>query len=262
MNLIDNFIKFVKNTCSNDEVCVMIVFVLIGFMLCYLFKNKISGFINFASVGSPIDAPDNVDVVTQQPAFREARRAEKPIGIELKKRSPEPTPSTEIQLKRMASKPPVTGPSIGSQVPGLSVQDSMMFLPFDEIWNPGFMPLDMVFKDVQKMPIPSVTGPGPTGPGPTGPSSGELKVILIYAPWCGHSKKMLPDYERVKSEFDGKVVNGKTVRILMYNSDVDKDKVKEYGVKGFPTLFVEKNGARENFPHRTYDKIVEYIKSA
>ena len=46
----------------------------------------------------------------------------------------------------------------------------------------------------------------------------------------------------------------------MYNSDVDKAKVKEYEVKGFPTLFVEKNGELSPFPHRTYDKISEYIK--
>ena len=72
---------------------------------------------------------------------------------------------------------------------------------------------------------------------------------------------MLGDYERVKSEFDGQVVNGNKVSIIMYNSDVDKDKVKEYGVKGFPTLFVEKNGNRQPFPHRTYEKISEYINS-
>ena len=31
----------------------------------------------------------------------------------------------------------------------------------------------------------------------------------------------------------------KKINILMYDSDVDKDKVKEYGVKGFPTLFLK-----------------------
>ena len=72
---------------------------------------------------------------------------------------------------------------------------------------------------------------------------------------------MLPDFEKVKSEFDGKTINGKTINIMKY-TDKDVDKVKEYGVKGFPTLFVEKNGVKESFPHRTYDKIVEYIKSA
>ena len=72
---------------------------------------------------------------------------------------------------------------------------------------------------------------------------------------------MLPDYEKVKSEYDGKTVNGKKINVLMYDSDVDKDKVKEYKVKGFPTLFVEKNGELSPFQHRTYDKISEYINA-
>ena len=156
----------------------------------------------------------------------------------------------------------------------------MMFNPFDEIWNPGFMPLDMVFKDVKKQPPVGPMGPmgpdrpmKPVGPKPdvvstvpggqgSGELKGDLKIILVYAPWCGHSKNMLPDFEKVKSEYDGQTVNGNKISIIMYNSDVDKDKVKEYKVKGFPTLFVEKNGQRQPFPHRTYEKISEYIKSS
>ena len=33
---------------------------------------------------------------------------------------------------------------------GLMTQDAMIFRPFDEIWNPGFMPLSMVVKNVNK----------------------------------------------------------------------------------------------------------------
>ena len=260
MNLINSIIKSVKELCNNDEICIMIVFILVGFMLCYLFKNQISGYINF---GSPIEEVKNNEnnlVGNNLVGNKINQNNQQQIGIELKKRKPEPTPSTERQLKVMASKPQVNVGQVGNQLPGLSVQDSMMFRPFDEIWNPGFMPLDMVFKDVQKLPLPSLKGP--TGPTGTKVGGDDLKVVLVYAPWCGHSKKMLPDYERVKSEFHGQNVNGKNISILMYNSDVDKDKVKEYGVKGFPTLFVEKNGVRESFPHRTYDKIVEYIKGS
>tara|TARA_Y100000817_G_scaffold311959_1_gene304984 strand:- start:1971 stop:2765 length:795 start_codon:yes stop_codon:yes gene_type:complete len=264
MNLINNFIKSIKRVCNNDEMCVMVVFIVIGFMLCYLFKDNISGYVNFATLEDSF--PDSPIKLDNKPILPQLSKG---IGIELKERKPEPSPSTEKQLQVMNQKPSVSGPAIGSQIPGLLSQDSMMFKPFDEIWNPGFMPLDMVFKDV-KIPLPGLGQPGPPGPQRSlkpqqpmgGATGGDLKVILHYAPWCGHSKKMLPDYERVKSEFDGQVVNGKKVSIIMYNSDVDKDKVKEYGVKGFPTLFVEKNGAREPFPHRSYDKIAEYIKSA
>ena len=272
MNLINDLIKSIKKICNNNEMCVMVVFIVIGFMLCYLFKDQINGYVNFAPINSGGNLLDSQLKLDDKPILPQLSKG---IGIELKERKPEPTPSTEKQLQVMNQKPSVSGPAIGSQIPGLLSQDSMMFKPFDEIWNPGFMPLDMVFKDV-KIPLSDLGQPGPMGPmGPSRPqgsrepqqptggaTGGDLKVILIYAPWCGHSKKMLPDYERVKSEFDGQVVNGKKVSIIMYNSDVDKDKVKEYGVKGFPTLFVEKNGIKEPFPHRSYEKISEYIKSS
>jgi len=47
----------------------------------------------------------------------------------------------------------------------------------------------------------------------------------------------------------------------MKYTDKDVDKVKEYGVKGFPSLFLEKDGNRESFPHRTYDKISESLNN-
>ena len=114
---------------------------------------------------------------------------------------------------------------------------------------------------------PSPMGPSPMGPSPMAQPSGSgspggnsVNLVLIYAPWCGHSKRMLPDYERLKSEFDGKNINGKNINISMY-TDEDKDKVKEYGVKGFPSLFIEKDGNRESFPHRTYEKMSNYLNS-
>ena len=273
MNILRDFFGLVKKNC-NDDVCLMIVFIVIGFLLCYLFKDRISGFANFAPFGENnervgVNKSDNNKIV--------GIANEQAIGIELKPRKPEPSPSTKRALEVMAQKAPVSSKPI-NQKTGLLVQDSMMFKPFDEIWNPGFMPLDMVFKNVDTKPK-NIMGPDRPQGGPQGaqagpmpaqgsqvgpkPSStgGEVNLVLLYAPWCGHSKRMLPDYERVKNEFNGKNIGGNNINVLMYDSDVDKDKIKEYGVKGFPTLYIEKNGNRELFPHRTYDKISEYLNN-
>jgi thiol-disulfide isomerase/thioredoxin len=266
MNLTKDIFSWVKRNCENDETCVMIVFIVIGFLLCWLFKDQISGYMNFAEVSgdnhfniggeiaSGIKSLENSIGLPTDPRGPSSGS----IGIELKKRKPDPTPSTEKQLGVMASKPSVTD-TMRPQMPGIKVQDSMMFRPFDEIWNPGFMPLDMVFKNVVSGPK---VGPinVPSGPTKTDPA-GDLSLVLVYAPWCGHSKRMLPDYEKVKSEFNGKIINGKKINVIMYNSDVDKDKVKEYEVNGFPSLFVEKDGVRESFPHRNYEKISDYLNN-
>lgn len=285
MDLVKKGINYVKKMCDNDDVCIMIVFVVIGFMLCYLFKNQISGYMNFATVdhefdpligsvgggggGAPVDHPPHM-MGGDKPLHDE-----KPVGIELKPRKPDPTPSTMKQLGVMAAKPPVEKGMIKQNV-GLDTQDAMIFRPFDEVWNPGFMPLDMVFKGAKpsgmgkdrpmamKPTEPKAMGPDRPMPPTMGPQAGpqaaeEVSLVLVYAPWCGHSKRMLPDYERVKSEYNGKTVNGKKINILMYDSDVDKDKVKEYGVKGFPSLFFESGGNRESFPHRQYEKIKDFL---
>lgn len=288
MDLVRKGIDFVKKTCDNDDVCIMIVFVVIGIMLCYLFKNQISGYMNFATVEHEFDPLNDVmkgtAPVDQKPKVIQAVENNN-IGIELKPRKSDPTPSTMKQMAVMASKPSIPRDTL-KQEPGLNIQEASIFRPFDEIWNPGFMPLDMVFTGAKPSvmagdrpmrpkpmgPKASGMGMGPMGPKQPpmadrpmgsksmgGPSDEEVNLVLIYAPWCGHSKRMLPDYEKIKSEYDGKTVNGKKINIIMYNSDVDKDKVKEYGVRGFPSLFFEKGGNREPFPHRQYEKIKSFL---
>jgi thiol-disulfide isomerase/thioredoxin len=256
MNPLKKLVDMVNKLCKNDDVCMMIVFIFIVVMLCYLFKDNIAGYANFDS-GAPAMLEEVKDAVKDVVA--PDLKSDKTIGIELKPRKPDPTPSTQKQLEVIAQKPPVQQVPV-DQKTGLSIQDASIFRPFDEVWNPGFMPLDMVFKNVQK----TIQGSMVPAAGPSqgvGSASDEVNLVLVYAPWCGHSKKMLPDYERIKSEFHGQTMNGKKVNIMMYDSDVDKDKVKEYGVKGFPSLFIEKDGNRESFPHRTYDKISGYLNS-
>ena len=298
MDLVRKGINYVKKNCDDDEVCIMIVFVVIGFMLCYLFKNQISGYMNFATVEHEFDPLNDVvkgaAPIDQQPKVIQDTDNNK-IGIELKPRNSEPTPSTMKQMAVMASKPPIKNDTL-KQEPGLNIQEASIFRPFDEVWNPGFMPLDMVFKGAKPSvmagdrpmgPKPPVMGmgmgpkppamgmgmgpkppamgmgmgPKPPPMGGGGPSGEDVNLVLLYAPWCGHSKRMLPDYERIKSEYDGKTINGKKINIIMYDSDVDKDKVKEYGVRGFPSLFFEKNGNRESFPHREYEKIKSFLEN-
>jgi len=296
MDLVEKGIKYIKELCDDDEICVMLVFVLVGFMLCYLFKNQISGYMNFKSVqsefdsliggpnviqGAPIDHQPHPPQKQprkpkQQPVeqkikidevknMRRKMKKEGSVGIELKPRKPDPTASTERQLGVMAAKPPVNGGGV-QQMAGLQIQDASIFKPFDEVWNPGFMPLDMVFKGgPSQMAADRPMGPSPPkqrmGPSGAMPAK-EVNLVLVYAPWCGHSKNMLPDYERIKSEFDGQTINGKKINIIMYNSDVDKDKVKEYDVKGFPSLFFESDGKRESFPHREYSKIKAFLEGS
>jgi len=299
--MIKDIISKFKGMSDNEAIFVII---LGAAAACLFYKSQVSGFANLNEIGDQVGLGPAASGMGGSPPAAGPRRGPEPsprgpgpnkaIGIELKKRQPDESPSMAKQMKLLAGKPPVVqktnviDEAKATNVPGLMEEESMMFKPFDEVWNPGFMPLDMVFKNIDQSSKTAPLGQAAQGPVTAGAPAGraasggaggdagraapggagggggaveDLKIVLVYAPWCGHSKNMLPDYEKVKSEFHNKVVNGKNVSIVMYNSDVDKDKVKEYDVKGFPSLFVERNGERESFPHRTYDKIAAYINA-
>lgn len=62
-------------------------------------------------------------------------------------------------------------------------------------------------------------------------SNGEDWMIDVYAPWCGHCKKLEPHYEKAAAQLDGKVRFGK----------IDGSKYRSlsmrFGIQGFPTIF-------------------------
>ncbi|CAI7810488.1 unnamed protein product [Closterium sp. NIES-54] len=63
---------------------------------------------------------------------------------------------------------------------------------------------------------------------------GTEKAVFVkyYAPWCGHCKKLAPDYEKLASAFK----KTKTVAIAKVDCDVYKEMCSDYRVRGYPTL--------------------------
>ena len=104
MSVLKDIVNTVKKYCD-DDVCLMIVFIIVGFSLCYLFKDRISGFANFAPFGE--EGEKNELEVNDSDVQVHGVKEEQPVGIRLRERKPEPTPSTKRALEVMAQKPPV-----------------------------------------------------------------------------------------------------------------------------------------------------------
>jgi protein disulfide-isomerase/protein disulfide-isomerase A1 len=86
----------------------------------------------------------------------------------------------------------------------------------------------------------------------------DHKQILVefYAPWCGHCKKLTPEYEKAAVELKGKVALAKV------DATEEKEISSKYNVKGFPTLvWFEDEKDTEYDGGRTADTIVEWVKS-
>ncbi|CAE7712676.1 PDIL1-4 [Symbiodinium sp. KB8] len=87
----------------------------------------------------------------------------------------------------------------------------------------------------------------------------DNKYVLaeFYAPWCGHCKKLAPEYEKAAQalKFSG-------VSLAKVDATEEKDLAKKYDVKGFPTLIWFEEGKQMEYSGgRTTQTIIDWASS-
>ena len=67
----------------------------------------------------------------------------------------------------------------------------------------------------------------------------DKQLVLFYANWCGHCKKMKPLWDSASQE----VGNEKMIKVDVGEGTSEQKKMMEkYDVQGFPTILVFENG--------------------
>uniref|UniRef100_A0A8C8DEP1 Protein disulfide-isomerase n=1 Tax=Oncorhynchus tshawytscha TaxID=74940 RepID=A0A8C8DEP1_ONCTS len=84
----------------------------------------------------------------------------------------------------------------------------------------------------------------------------ETMLVKFYAPWCGHCKKLAPDFETAASRLKG------TVPLAKVDCTASPDTCGRFGVTGYPTLKIFRNGEDSSSYDgpRSADGIVHYMK--
>jgi len=223
-------------------------------LLFLIYLDNTSNIENYDGMdGAPLDHKDHKHQVKHEHILDERRMEEGPIGQKPVKVEMAPTESMKGSLEELQGAPVGDDYMLLSadMVPGIQTIDSNVPVAHPRVGGAGNLG-----KDSSGMMHDSATGS--TG-------SGSVKVVVIYAPWCGWSKKSLPDFEHMRETLDGvskQETNGWDLSFEMYNSEdaTGKQKVKEYEVEGFPTVLVEVNGQRKEGP-RDYGEMMKMINS-
>jgi thiol-disulfide isomerase/thioredoxin len=102
------------------------------------------------------------------------------------------------------------------------------------------------------------------GGGGGGSGDADAEILFFSANWCPHCKAAKPHWDQIKDRYSDKTINGYTLVFTEIDCSSETDDVKkitgEYGIEGYPTIKMVKDGQVIDFDAKpTQDTLDKFI---
>jgi thiol-disulfide isomerase/thioredoxin len=92
------------------------------------------------------------------------------------------------------------------------------------------------------------------------------QLMLFHADWCPHCKTAKPEWDKMKDEYDGKMVNGYVVVFIDHNCSEESAETTElsnkYNIEGYPTIkLIKDNQVIEYDAKPTKDTMETFLQT-
>lgn len=93
--------------------------------------------------------------------------------------------------------------------------------------------------------------------------SAEVEIYFFSADWCPHCTKAKPEWSKFKSEFDGKTIGDRSIKLIDVDcSDGNSPLIQKFNVNGYPTVIMKKDDDNINFDSRiTNSTLTQFVNS-
>ena len=91
------------------------------------------------------------------------------------------------------------------------------------------------------------------------PTQGPVDIMFYYTNWCPYCKKARPEWDKIKEDYNKKIINGYELHFMEVDCDSKQNEnaVKENNIDGYPTILMKKDGKNIEYDAKPEYKTLE-----